>query len=199
MMELDARNQSISEVRGRNRTLTYSLLALSVAVLLLVIKVFTQSSIVVLQTPGMPNDSVIEKTAMDKRAQIAVLQAVTSAMVSVNPANAQYQKQFVQAFLAPAAYTKISKEIDVRVAKQITERELGSTYFVLNRYEYDQKLNKHFVLGDFHSVNAAKDTAQQFVWEYDAHIENYRFVIDNVAFYPGDRPHNSEWIEASKK
>ena len=122
MMELDARNQSISEVRGRNRTLTYSLLALSVAVLLLVVKVFTQSSIVVLQTPGMPNDSVIEKTAMDKRAQIAVLQAVTSAMVSVNPANAQYQKQFVQAFLAPAAYTKISKEIDARVAKQITER-----------------------------------------------------------------------------
>ena len=199
MMELDARNQSISEVRGRNRTLTYSLLALSVAVLLLVVKVFTQSSIVVLQTPGMPNDSVIEKTAMDKRAQIAVLQAVTSAMVSVNPANAQYQKQFVQAFLAPAAYTKISKEIDARVAKQITERELGSTYFVLNRYEYDEKLNKHFVLGDFHSVNAAKDTAQQFVWEYDAHIENYRFVIDNVAFYPGDRPHNTGWIEASKK
>jgi len=198
-MELDVRNQSIREVRGRNKALTYALCALSVAVLLLVIKVFTQSSIVILKAPGMPNDSVIEKTAMDKRAQIAVLLAVTNAMASVNPANAQYQKQFVQAFLVPAAYTKISKEIDARVAKQITERELGSTYFVLNRYEFDEKLNKHFVLGDFHSVNAAKDTSQQFVWEYDAHVENYRFVVDSVALYPGDRPHNTEWIEASKK
>lgn len=198
-MELDARNQSISEVRARNMILTYALLASSVVVLVLAIKVFTQSSIVILQTPGMPNDAVIEKTAMDKRAQIAVLQAVTNAMASVNPANAQYQKQFVQAFLAPGAYTKISKEIDARVAKQITERELGSTYFVLNRYEFDEKLNKHFVLGDFHSVNAAKDTAQQFIWEYDAHIENYRFVVDKVTLYPGDRPHNTEWIEASKK
>ncbi len=198
-MELDARNKSISEVRARNMILTYALLASSLVVLVLAIKVFTQSSIVILQTPGMPNDAVIEKTAMDKRAQIAVLQAVTSAMASVNPANAQYQKQFVQAFLSPAAYTKISKEIDARVAKQITERELGSTYFVLSRYEFDEKLNKHFVLGDFHSVNAAKDTAQPFVWEYDAHAENYRFVVDNVTLYPGDRPHNTEWIEASKK
>ena len=118
-MELDARNQSISEVRARNMILTYALLASSVVVLVLAIKVFTQSSIVILQTPGMPNDAVIEKTAMDKRAQIAVLQAVTSAMASVNPANAQYQKQFVQAFLAPGAYTKISKEIDARVFELI--------------------------------------------------------------------------------
>ena len=76
---------------------------------------------------------------------------------------------------------------------------MGSTYFVLNRYEFDERLNKHFVMGDFHSVNAAKDTAQQFVWEYDVHIENYRLVVDNVTLYPGDRAHNTEWIEAAKK
>lgn len=198
-MELNARNQSISELRSRNKTLTTGIVLLALALFFAVLKLFFQTEIVVLQTPGMPDNSVIERTAMDKGAQRATLSAVTSNLAQINPANAEYQKAFLQAYLAPVAFTKVSSEINAKVAKQSSERELGSYYFILHRYEYDPALNRHFVLGDVHTVNAAKDSAQPYVFEYITHIENYRMVIDDVITYTGDRAHNSEWIEANKK
>ena len=198
-MEINARNHSISELRSRNKSLTLSLFFLSIALLLALLKVFFQSEIVIQETPGMPNNSVIERTSMDKGSQRAILSAVTSNLAQINPANAEYQKAFLQVFLAPEAFTKVSLEINAKVAKQASERELGSYYFIMHRYEYDPLLNRHFVIGDVHTVNAAKDSAQPYVFEYTMHVENYRMVIDEVTTYPGDRAHNSEWTEANKR
>lgn len=198
-MDINTRNQSITELRRRNKTLTTALTFISAALFLSLLKSFFQSEIIIQQTPGMPNNSVIERSTMDKGAQRATLSAVTSNIAQINPANAEYQKAFLQVFLAPAAYTKVSEEINAKVAKQISERELGSSYFVMQRYEYDPILNRHFVLGDVHTVNAAKDSAQAYVFEYIAHVENYRLVIDDITTYIGERAHNSEWIEANKK
>ena len=198
-MEINARNHSISELRSRNKSLTLSLFFLSIALLLALLKVFFQSEIVIQETPGMPNNSVIERTSMDKGSQRAILSAVTANLAQINPANAEYQKAFLQVFLAPEAFTKVSLEINAKVAKQASERELGSYYFIMHRYEYDPLLNRHFVIGDVHTVNAAKDSAQPYVFEYAMHVENYRMVIDEVTTYPGDRAHNSEWTEANKR
>ena len=198
-MEINARNHSISELRSRNKSLTLSLFFLSIALLLALLKVFFQSEIVIQETPGMPSNSVIERTSMDKGSQRAILSAVTSNLAQINPANAEYQKAFLQVFLAPEAFTKVSLEINAKVAKQASERELGSYYFIMHRYEYDPLLNRHFVIGDVHTVNAAKDSAQPYVFEYTMHVENYRMVIDEVTTYPGDRAHNSEWTEANKR
>ena len=198
-MEINARNHSISELRSRNKSLTLSLFFLSIALLLALLKVFFQSEIVIQETPGMPNNSVIERTSMDKGSQRAILSAVTANLAQINPANAEYQKAFLQVFLAPEAFTKVSLEINAKVAKQASERELGSYYFIMHRYEYDPLLNRHFVIGDVHTVNAAKDSAQPYVFEYTMHVENYRMVIDEVTTYPGDRAHNSEWTEANKR
>ena len=198
-MEINARNHSISELRSRNKSLTLSLFFLSIALLLALLKVFFQSEIVIQETPGMPSNSVIERTSMDKGSQRAILSAVTSNLAQINPANAEYQKAFLQVFLAPEAFTKVSLEINAKVAKQASERELGSYYFIMHRYEYDPLLNRHFVIGDVHTVNAAKDSAQPYVFEYAMHVENYRMVIDEVTTYPGDRAHNSEWTEANKR
>lgn len=198
-MDLKTRNESVAELRDRNKHLTYVALLLSFAVTGLAFKLVTQSEIVIVQTPGMPANSVIERTSFDKKAQIATLNAITSNMAAINPANAEYQKQFLQLYFSPTAYTSITKEIDLKVEKAKLERELGSSYFVFKSYEYDPLLNKHFVMGEQHTVNAAKDTAQNYVYEYQIHIENYRLLVDDVKSYPSDRPHNSEWIEARKK
>lgn len=197
-MKNDVRNQSLLEAARQIRWQQYTIAALSLAVLVLILVVYSQSKIVVLQTPGMPNDTVIQKTSLDKGAQRAVLMAVTSNLVQVNPANIEYQKTFLQAFLAPAAYTKLSQEIDSQVKRLVDQRELGSYYFVFRSWEYDPKLDTHFVIGDVHTVNAAKDTAQPYVFEYKMHVENYRPVIDDVISYEGDRAHNSVWKESQK-
>jgi hypothetical protein len=197
-MKNDVRNQSLLEAARQIRWQQYTIAALGLAVLVLVLVVYSQSKIVVLQTPGMPNDTVIQKTSLDKGAQRAVLVAVTSNLVQVNPANIEYQKAFLQAFLAPAAYTKLSQEIDSQVKRLVDQRELGSYYFVFRSWEYDPKLDTHFVIGDVHTVNAAKDTAQPYVFEYKMHVENYRPVIDDVLSYEGDRAHNSVWKESQK-
>jgi hypothetical protein len=167
--------------------------------LILCIKLFLQSEIIVQQTPGMPSGVVIEKSSWDKRAQQATLLAVTNAIASINPANADYQRQLLQVFLAPSAFTRISLEIDDRIKKLTEQRELGSYYFVWRAYDYDSALDRHFVTGDVHTVNAAHDTPEAYVFEYQAHVENYRLVVDTVSSYPGDRPHDSGWIKEHRK
>ena len=198
-MEIGARNQSIAEVRAKNTLLIWICGGLTGAVVLLAVKLATQSEIIINQTPGMPDHSVIEKTAMDKGAQHATLSAVTAAIAQVNPANFEYMKALVQVFLAPTAYTRISQEIDAKVQMLIKQHELGSYYFVERAYEYDPTLNKHFVYGDVHTVNAAKDSATPYVFEYAIHVENYRLVVDEAISYAGDRAHNSEWLKSNKR
>jgi conjugal transfer pilus assembly protein TraE len=48
-------------------------------------------------------------------------------------------------------------------------------------------------------VNAAKDSAEPYVYEYAIHIENYRLWVDDIKVYPGEKIHNSEWIKANSK
>jgi hypothetical protein len=198
-MDLKNRNHSIAELKKENRTLRQIILAVAIALVLIAVKLAFQTEIVVMQTPGMPNNSIIEKSSMDKAAQMATLYAVTNNIAQANPSNAAYIKTFLQVYLAPAAYTRISKEIDNQVAKLESQRELGSYYFVLRAYDYDPVLDKHFVKGDVHVVNAAKDTATPYVFEYTTHVENYRLVVDDVKTYEGDIEHNSEWLKNNTK
>jgi len=198
-MDLISRNQSLSELKNENRILRLIILGVSIALVFISIKHAFQTEIVVMQTPGMPNNTVIEKSNMNKEAQMATLYAVTNNIAQVNPSNSEYLKTFLQAYLAPAAYTRISKEIDNQVAKLLSQRELGSYYFVLRAYDYDAALDKHFVRGDVHVVNAAKDTATPYVFEYAIHVENYRIVVDDVKTYEGEREHNTEWLKNAKK
>lgn len=198
-MEISVRNQSITELKSRNQMLTLVAVGLAATIFMMGLKLVFQSEIVIMQTPGMPNNTVIERSTFDKGAQMATLLAVTNAVSQINPANAEHQKIFLRAFLSPPAYTRIASEIDFKIEKAKSERELGSYYFVFQRYEYDHKLNRHFVIGEQHTVNAARDTAQPYVYEYTAHIENYRLWVDELTAYQSDKPHNSEWLEANKK
>jgi len=198
-VELNARNESIAELRKNNQRLTWGVLALAIASLLLAYKLVLQSEIVHVQTPGMPANSIIARDSFDKGAQMATLNAITNNLASLNPANAEYQKKFLQLYFAPEAFTKLSNEIDMKVKKMVIERELGSSYFIVQRYEYDPALDRHFVLGQQHTVNAAKDTAEDYVFEYQIRIENYRLWVEDLKSYRGDRAHNSEWMKANKK
>jgi conjugal transfer pilus assembly protein TraE len=198
-MDTLQRGATIAGMQRIQNFLLYALAGLTTALLLAVICLFLQNKIVLLQVPGIPSGTEIQKTSMDIGGQRAILLAVTSNLVQVNPANAEYQKNFLQAFLAPAVYTKLSSEIDAKAKMLAEQRELGSYYFVLHRHEYDPKINRHFVLGDVHTVNAAKDTGEPYVFEYALHTENYRPVIDDVTSYKGDKAHNSGWLEAQKR
>lgn len=197
-MELNARNQSIAEIRASNKKLVWAVLGLTIVVVLMALKLVTQTEIILNQTPGMPSDARLEKSVMDKGAQQATLSAVTSALAQTNPMNAEYNKAFVQVYLSPAAYTKVSRAIDDQVAKLTIQHELGSYYFVQRGFEYDPVIDKSFVYGDQHTVNAARDTPQAYVFEYKSHIENYRLLVDDVTSYAGDKPHDSDWLKSAK-
>ncbi|MEY4565659.1 MAG: hypothetical protein RLY14_629 [Planctomycetota bacterium] len=198
-MELNTRNVAVAELKTQNQRLLIGLVATTIAVVGLTYKLIAQSEIVIVQTPGMPANSIIERESFDKGAQMATLNAITTNLGQINPSNAEYQKKFLQLYFSPNAYTRLSSEIDLRVEKMRVERELGSSYFVFKRYEYDGELNKHFVIGEQHTVNAAKDTAEDYVFEYSVHIENYRLWVDEVKTYKGDKARNSEWMKANKK
>ncbi len=196
-MDIANRNESVTELRANNKRLTVALAAVSLGLLLVAGKLFFQSEIVLLNTPGMPSQAVIQKQSFDKASQAATLTAVTTNLASITPANAEYQKRFLQMYFAPEAYTKINQEIDFLVEKMKVERENGSRYFISKRYEYDPALDKHFVIGELHVVNAAKDTYEDHVFEYQIKVENYRVWIVEAKSYKGATAHNSEWVKAN--
>jgi conjugal transfer pilus assembly protein TraE len=70
---------------------------------------------------------------------------------------------------------------------------------VTRAFDMDEKLGRLFVKGDLHTVNAAKDTAEPWIFEYSVSFSNYQMVINDVTSYAGDRVHNSEWIKAQTK
>ncbi len=198
-MDLANRNESVSELKTNNKRLTFALAAVSAALLLVAGKLFFQSEIVLINTPGLPNQAVIQKESFDKASQAATLMAVTTNLASITPANAEYQKRFLQMYFAPEAYTKINQEIDFLVEKMKIERESGSRYFISKRYEYDPALDKHFVVGELHVVNAAKDTYEDHVFEFQIKVENYRVWITDAKSYKGAVARNSEWLKANTK
>lgn len=198
-MEIATRNKSLAELSRDNRRLTAAVALIAAAMLVLSIKVFFTNVIIVNQVPGMPNGAKIEKSGMDVGAKQAIVVAVTTMLASVNPSNAESIKHFIQPFLSPDAYTKVSKAIDDKVATLRTQRELGSYYFVTRGFDLDEKLGLLFVKGDLHTVNAAKDTSEPWVFEYPVSFSNYQMVITDVVSYPGDRVRNSKWIEAQTK
>lgn len=196
-MDLTNRNESVTELKKNNRLLTIAVACLGACLLLVAGKLFFQSEIVLLNTPGMPSEAVIQRSSFDKASQAATLSAVTSNLASITPASAEYQKRFLQMYFAPEAYTKINQEIDFLVEKMKVERENGSRYFISKRYEYDPALDKHFVIGEVHVVNAAKDSYEDHVFEYQIRVENYRVWIIDAKSYKGDKAHNSEWLKAN--
>lgn len=198
-MDILTRNATIGGMGKLVNTMLYANVGLVAAVLIAVACLFAQSKIVIMLIPGMPSGVEIRKSSMDIGGQRALLLSVTNNIVQVNPANAEYQKNFLQAFLSPQQYTRLSAEIDAKARQLADQRELGSYYFVFRKHEYDPKLDRHFVSGDVHTVNAAKDTAEQWVFDYQMHVENYRPVIDDVVSYKGDKAHNSAWLEAQKR
>lgn len=198
-MDLLTRNATLGGMGRLVNFMLFANVALVATGVILAMCLLTQDRALVMHFPGMPSGSEIRKSSMDIGAQRALLLAVTSNIAQVNPANATYQKNFLQAFLAPQLYTRLSAEIDARAKLLADQRELGSYYFVFRRHEYDPKLDRHFVIGDVHTVNAAKDTAEPWVFEYQMHVENYRPVIDGAVSYRGDKPHNSVWLEANQR
>lgn len=194
--------QRRATIGGMGKLVDYMLISnvgLAAALLIALTCLFTQNRTVVMMFPGIPSGTEARKSSMDIGAQRALLVAVTSNIVSVNPANAEYQKNFLQAFLSPQQYTRLSAEIDAKARQLAEQRELGSYYFVFRRHEYDPKLDRHFVIGDVHTVNAAKDTAEPWAFEYRMHVENYRPVVDDALSYRGDKAHDSVWLEAQKR
>ena len=200
-MELSNREKSVAELKKEKQFLATGWILTTVILALAMVKLVAQTDIIIERTPGMPSESRLEKMAMDKSSQRAILWSVTAAIVQVNPGNAQYQKEFIYPFLAPATYTSIVRDIDATVDRLAQQHELGSYYMVLRNpgYIYDPTLDRHFVICDVHTVNAAKDTAEPYVYEYKTHIENYRLVIDSVSAYPGDKPHTSDWLKDHKQ
>ncbi|MDN4571865.1 type VI secretion protein [Pandoraea cepalis] len=198
-MDIGTRNKSVAELSRDNRRLTAAVALIAVAMLVLSLKTFFTNEIIVNQVPGMPNGAKIEKNGMDVGAKQAIVIAVTTMLASVNPSNAESIKHFIQPFTSPEAYTKVSKAIDDKVATLRAQRELGSYYFVTRGFDLDEKLGLLFVKGDLHTVNAAKDTSEPWVFEYPVSFSNYQMVINDVVSYPGDRVRNSKWIEAQTK
>ncbi len=198
-MDLSTRQSSVKELNEKNSKLTWALLGAVVCCVLLAAKLFFQSEIIIERNAGMPSGSVIQKSAYDKKAELATLLDVTNALSNINPANADYQKQLLAVFLSPEEYTRMSKQIDELSRRLAEQRELGSYYFIWKAFDYDQALDLFFVRGDVHTVNAAKDTAEPWVFEYRTHVDNYRLVVDKVTSYRGDRAHDSAWRKEQNK
>lgn len=198
-MELNEWQKSIAELRKNNRRLTLACACLAALVVVQTVVILGQGRIIQYVIPGISSGMEVGRSAMSMDGQRAVLIAVTDHLASVNPSNVEQQKRFVQAFLSPEAYTRISRQMDEQAQTLSTQHELGSYYFVFKEHRWDAELKKHFIVGDVHTVNSAHDSGEPWVFEYEMHVENYKPVVDSVVVYKGDKPHDSVYLKGQMK
>jgi hypothetical protein len=185
-MEFKHSLNSIAELKEWQSFLKKLVLGLLVLVLTETVFIFNQSKIIVIKTPGIAGEAWSQNSALDRISQKSIILSTVSAMTQI--------KRFIQTFLSPSLYTEISLQMDIRVKKMQEQRELGSMYFEFKEYEFDPELNKHFVKGEVHTVNVAKNTAQMWVYELQMEVENYLPLITSLQAYPGDEFHDALWM-----
>jgi conjugal transfer pilus assembly protein TraE len=144
---------------------------------------------------GSSGEVMYEKNAINRSSQRAIILATVSAISQINPSNYEFEKVFVQNFLAPEVYSSLSIQIDQQAKKMRDQHELGSYYFDFKEYLYDPLLDKHFVKGEIHTVNAIKNSTQMWIYELSLRVDNYKPIITSLSSYPGSDFHNSNWLE----
>ncbi len=198
-MNNETKLKAVAEYRKDIKQLKLVNIALTVIALIAVVAWFTRTVIIQYEIPGLPAGSTIGKNNASLGAKYAVCMAVTANLASVNPSNVEDIKAFIQPFLSPDVFTKISLQIDDQAARLRAQRELGSYNFTFKEARYDPKLDKLFIRGDIHTINAAKDTAQPWVFEYRVHIADYLIKIDDIKNYEGEIMHDTAYYESLKK
>lgn len=191
-------NERSQSLKDKDRTIGRLATALVVSALVLaglVVFMHFHGVIVIMRTPGLPNEAVLERSTMDMKAQKLVLSAISSAIGSINPHNAEYVKALAQSYFAPESYTRLTGEINALVQKMVVEREAGSHYFVQLSSNFNPQENTHYIYGEYHTVNLAKDTAQNYVFAYQLRVEQFRPVITDYKFYPSDNPPTMKYQE----
>ncbi len=197
-MQLTTYTQSLHDV---TKWVNYLKITNSILFLLLVIVTITglfQNKIVLMQIPsstGSSGEVMYEKNAINRSSQRAIILATVSAISQINPSNYEFEKVFVQNFLAPEVYSSLSIQIDQQAKKMRDQHELGSYYFDFKEYLYDPLLDKHFVKGEIHTVNAIKNSTQMWIYELSLRVDNYKPIITSLSSYPGSDFHNSNWLE----
>ncbi|MBR7780212.1 hypothetical protein [Undibacterium rugosum] len=140
-----------------------------------------------------------DKPLVDRSAQMVTVVALTSAIVQVNPFNFEYQKGFIRIFLTSELYEKVSKEMQVRIEYIKKAGRFDGDYFVFRSYQYDEKLNKHFVMGDIRSLSSATVMINKaYVYEYRIHTDGGNAIADEISIYPGTISHDSDWLAKQK-
>jgi len=197
-MQLSTYTQSLHDV---TKWVNYLKITNSILFVLLVIVTITglfQNKIVLMQIPsstGSSGEVMYEKNAINRSSQRAIILATVSAISQINPSNYEFEKVFVQNFLAPEVYSSLSIQIDQQAKKMRDQHELGSYYFDFKEYLYDPLLDKHFVKGEIHTVNAIKNSTQMWIYELSLRVDNYKPIITSLSSYPGSDFHNSNWLE----
>ena len=197
-MQLTTYTHSLHDV---TKWVNYLKITNSILFVLLVIVTITglfQNKIVLMQIPsstGSSGEVMYEKNAINRSSQRAIILATVSAISQINPSNYEFEKVFVQNFLAPEVYSSLSIQIDQQAKKMRDQHELGSYYFDFKEYLYDPLLDKHFVKGEIHTVNAIKNSTQMWIYELSLRVDNYKPIITSLSSYPGSDFHNSNWLE----
>lgn len=197
-MQLTTYTQSLHDVTKWVNYLKITNSILFVLLVIVTIMGLFQNKIVLMQIPsstGSSGEVMYEKNAINRSSQRAIILATVSAISQINPSNYEFEKVFVQNFLAPEVYSSLSIQIDQQAKKMRDQHELGSYYFDFKEYLYDPLLDKHFVKGEIHTVNAIKNSTQMWIYELSLRVDNYKPIITSLSSYPGSDFHNSNWLE----
>ena len=137
-MQLTTYTQSLHDV---TKWVNYLKITNSILFVLLVIVTITglfQNKIVLMQIPsstGSSGEVMYEKNAINRSSQRAIILATVSAISQINPSNYEFEKVFVQNFLAPEVYSSLSIQIDQQAKKMnsdhitLTLKNIYMTHF----------------------------------------------------------------------
>jgi len=193
--KIKMRGETVESTKSQNGFLLFSNLALSLAVVVLAIKTFSDHEVTRLVPPGLSKAATVGWDSSDPEYKKSFGMYVAILAGNINAKNATFVVDQLSTLVTPRIYTKTRVALLKQVQSDSFTRDGVSTVFSVDRLVYEPAKNRVFAIGTNTVEAAGNSAAVKKPWTYEMVIviSEGKPVVDAITNYAGSDPHTEAW------
>ncbi len=170
--------------RFENRVLLGSVLALTLAVLVLAVAVFAKTAVVTVQPPTVTKEFTVGSTFASRTYLEAWALFLSQSLGNVTPSSAKFVTEAVAPLLGPRVYQTVMTALEKQVS-EIRENHI-TLFFEPRRILHEKESGKIFIHGQSVLEAPSGDrTRKERTYEFIIRVLNYMPSVDYIDTYEG--------------
>lgn len=174
--------------------LLFSNVVLSIAVIVMAVKVVNKEQIVTLVPPTLTKEATVGLRTANADYLMSFGMYVASLTGNITPKNVQLVADALGSLVDAKLYTAVRRQLFALANDPVFKNRGGSIYFEPLDVFYDAPTGKVFVKGNQVSLTSSgRQNRVPFIYEIQVEIRDRMPVIVSLDKYPGRQPHTLEW------